>query len=93
MTLIRPLLLSTLSIVWSNAMALDVSSLWDYANPALSEQRFRDAINTASRDDALILQTQIARTHGLRGDFLRAREALASTILAAALTQPNCYPC
>jgi tetratricopeptide (TPR) repeat protein len=78
MTLIRSLLLCTLSILWSNAMALDVSSLWDYANPALSEQRFRDATKTASRDDALVLQTQIARTHGLRGDFVRARAVLAS---------------
>ncbi len=59
-------------------MALDLSSLWDYGNPALSEQRFRDAVKTASTDDALIFQTQIARTYGIRKDFERARDVLAS---------------
>ena len=59
-------------------MALDVSSLWDYSKPELSEQRLRDALTTASEDDALILQTQIARTYGLRTDFARAREVLSS---------------
>jgi hypothetical protein len=52
--------------------------LWDYGKPALSEQRFRDALATATDDEALILQTQIARTWGLRKDFARAREVLAS---------------
>jgi tetratricopeptide (TPR) repeat protein len=59
-------------------MTLDVSSLWDHSKPELSEQRFRDAMKTASADDALILQTQIARTYGVRKDFARAREVLAS---------------
>ncbi|MBX3626985.1 MAG: tetratricopeptide repeat protein [Rhizobacter sp.] len=59
-------------------MALDLSTLWDFRQPALSEQRFRAALQTASGDDALILQTQIARSHGLRGDFAKARELLAT---------------
>ena len=58
-------------------MALDVSSLWDYNKPELSEQRFREALKTASPDEALVIQAQIARTHGLRKDFGRAREILA----------------
>lgn len=58
--------------------AVDVAALWDFANPGLSEQRFRDALATAQGDDALILQTQIARTHGLRRDLNRARELLKS---------------
>ena len=41
-----------------------------------SEQRFRDALATTTGDDALILQTQIARTYGLRNDFPKAREIL-----------------
>ena len=78
MTPIRPLLLVTLLLAGSNTMALDVSSLWDHGKPELSEQRFRDALKTASDDDALILQSQIARSYGLRKDFVRAREVLAS---------------
>ncbi len=59
-------------------MALDVSSLWDHSKPALSEQRFRAALASASGDDALVLQTQIARTYGIRKDFARAREILTA---------------
>jgi tetratricopeptide (TPR) repeat protein len=59
-------------------MAIDLAPLWDFSNPALSEQRLRAALQTAAGDDALILQTQIARTHGLRMDFAKAREILQS---------------
>lgn len=55
---------------------VDLSSLWDFANPALSEQRFREALVSATGDDALILQTQLARTFGLRRDFATAQELL-----------------
>lgn len=58
------------------AMAIDLTPLWDFSNPALSEQRFRKALVQAAGDDALILQTQIARTHGLRKDFDAARQVL-----------------
>jgi tetratricopeptide (TPR) repeat protein len=57
-------------------MAIDVTPLWDFRNPELSEQRFRAALATATGDDALILQTQIARSYGLRRDFARAQEML-----------------
>ena len=58
-------------------MSLDISELWDYDHPALSEERFRAALATASADEALILHTQIARSHGLRRDFAKAQEILA----------------
>jgi tetratricopeptide (TPR) repeat protein len=57
-------------------MALDLDRLWDFRQPAVSEQRFREALATAQGDDALILHTQIARSFGLRRDFERAREVL-----------------
>lgn len=62
--------------------AVDLTALWDFSNPALSEQRFREALASAEaegrRDDALILQTQIARTLGLRRNLDGARELLRS---------------
>ncbi len=60
------------------AMAIDLTPLWDFSKPELSEQRFRAALETAKGDDALILYTQIARTHGLRKDFAKARAVLAA---------------
>ena len=58
-------------------MSIQISELWDFQKPALSEQRFRAALETATGDDALILQTQIARTYGLRRDFDQARAILS----------------
>ena len=60
----------------SAAAAVDVNALWDFGNPALSEQRLRAAQATASPDEVLILQTQIARSYGLRGDFVQAQALL-----------------
>src|SRR5262245_60426439 len=59
------------------AMPLNLRQLWDFSNPAASEERMRAALATAQGDEALILQTQIARTWGLRRDFVKAREILA----------------
>lgn len=59
-------------------MSLDLNSLWDFRQPALSEERFTAALASAGGDDELILHTQIARTWGLRRDFERARAILAS---------------
>lgn len=59
-------------------MAIDLAPLWDYNKPEVSEQRFRAALNKATGDDVLILQTQIARTYGLRKDFATARAILES---------------
>lgn len=68
-----------LAILAAPAMALDLNALWNFADPAQSEQRFRAALAQAGSggDEALILQTQIARTHGLRRDFETARRLLA----------------
>jgi tetratricopeptide (TPR) repeat protein len=57
-------------------MALDLAPLWDFARPAVSEQRFLAALGEAAGDDPLILRTQVARTHGLRRDFARALSIL-----------------
>ncbi|HEY2560302.1 MAG TPA: tetratricopeptide repeat protein [Caldimonas sp.] len=70
---------SILILFCLHAMAtVDVYALWDYGKPALSEQRFVAALAGADEDDRLILQTQIARTYGLRRDFDKAREILAA---------------
>ena len=59
-------------------MAIDLAQLWDFNKPEVSEQRFRVALETADGDDALVLQTQIARTYGLRKNFSKAQEILQS---------------
>lgn len=75
-------LLAALALPPAAQAALDLNALWDFANPALSEQRFRDALAAAEKDqrhdDALILQTQIARTLGLRRQLDDARALLRS---------------
>jgi tetratricopeptide (TPR) repeat protein len=70
-------LLTLLLSATTNAMAIDVNTLWDHNKPALSEERFRAALATATGDDALILRTQIARSWGIRRDFEQARAELA----------------
>ncbi len=47
--------------------------MWNHQDPAGTETRFRAALETASSDEALILQTQIARTYGIREQFDQAR--------------------
>lgn len=71
------------------AMALDIDTLWDYGNPAQSEQRFNAALAGAGTDEQLILRTQIARTHGLRRDFAKAREVLAAVEPALTRASPE----
>jgi tetratricopeptide (TPR) repeat protein len=70
-------------------MAIDLTPLWDFNQPDVSEQRFREALESASGDDALILQTQIARTYGLRQQFAQAREILAGIEAQAAKGGPE----
>lgn len=57
-------------------MPIDPGPLWDFQHPEVSEQRFRSALQGAAGDDVLILQTQIARTFGLRKNFTAARDLL-----------------
>ncbi len=78
MSLRRAAAMALLGWTTMTAAAIDLNALWDFSNPALSEQRFTAALPLASPDDALILQTQIARTWGLRKDFDRARALLLS---------------
>ena len=70
-------------------MAIDVTKLWDFGNPAESEARFREALPTAAPDDAFILQTQIARSHGIRKDFERTRAILSTLEPALASASPE----
>jgi tetratricopeptide (TPR) repeat protein len=69
--------------------AVDLAALWDFRDPAGSEQRFRAALAQAQGDDALILQTQIARAQGLRGDWAAARETLRALEPALASAGPE----
>lgn len=65
------------------AAVVDVDALWNFADPAASEQRFRTALDTAQGDDVLILRSQIARTYGLRGRFDDAHAELDAIARAA----------
>lgn len=90
-TMLRlPLLLAALLAV-TPAMALDIDALWEYGDPAASEQRFRAALADARGDAALELQTQIARTYSLRQRFDDAHRLLDEITpqLAQAGTAPR----
>lgn len=54
----------------------DIDSFWEYSDPALSEARFRAALDSAEGDQRLELLTQIARTYSLRGRFDEAHALL-----------------
>ena len=71
--------------------AVDVDALWNYADPAATETRLRDALGTASGDDALVLRTQIARTFSLRNRFDEAHRELDAIepALVAAGVEPR----
>lgn len=73
------------------ASAMDIDALWEYADPAASETRFRAALERAQDDDRLELLTQIARTFSLRRDFARAHALLdeVEPQLAAAGARPQ----
>lgn len=72
-------------------MTIDVRALWDFGDAAASEARFRKLLATTAGDDALVLQTQIARSYGLRRDLGRARDVLEEVRaqLAAAGAEPR----
>ncbi len=58
------------------AEPIDIDSFWEYSDPEASEKRFRQALVSAQGDERLELQTQIARTYGLRQQFDEAQELL-----------------
>ncbi len=57
-----------------------IGSLWNYAKPQLSRERFMEVVATHDLsqhpDYALQIQTQIARTHSLEGTFDLAHDIL-----------------
>jgi tetratricopeptide (TPR) repeat protein len=63
---------------------MGIASMWNHADPAESETKFRAARENATGDTALILQTQIARTYGIRKQFDQAREILQAIDLSHA---------
>jgi tetratricopeptide (TPR) repeat protein len=62
--------------VQESTNTINIDSLWEYTNPAESEDRFRAALTSAHGDARLELLTQIARTYGLRQRFDEAHELL-----------------
>jgi tetratricopeptide (TPR) repeat protein len=71
--------------------APDLLALWDFADPAASEARFRERLDDASHEVNLSLRTQIARTHSLRGQFAQAHQLLdgVDAELAATGAEPR----
>ena len=53
-----------------------IDSYWEYSDPAGSEDRFQQALESASGDYALELLTQIARTYSLRKRYGEAHQLL-----------------
>lgn len=72
-----PIIIALLTTT-TKTMAIDLAPLWNFNKPEVSEQRLRTKLESATGDDALVLQTQIARTYGLRKDFQKAQEILKS---------------
>ncbi|GEP36524.1 hypothetical protein NPS01_01870 [Nocardioides psychrotolerans] len=58
---------------------LDLTSLWDFDDPAASENRLRRAIRGAGARDQHILMTQLARAVGLQGRYDDGLGLLAAT--------------
>ena len=83
-------LVALLALATMARAAVDVDALWDFSNPGASERRFHEALAHSTGDDALVLQTQIARTHGLRGDFDKARAILEA--IAPGLKEAGAEP-
>jgi len=56
---------------------LNLRGIWDFADPAASEQRFRELLAaTTNADDRLQVQTQIARAQTLQRNFAGAHATL-----------------
>ena len=69
----------------------DFEPLWDYAQPAESETRFRAALADVATgsESELQLLTQIARTHSLRRNFAEAHKLLDQVELRLAGATPK----
>lgn len=70
------------SVYAMNSATASIQKLWDYADPAASETRFRAALSAlrgdgrGDHDLRLELLTQIARTYSLRRRFAEAHKVL-----------------
>jgi tetratricopeptide (TPR) repeat protein len=60
----------------------DPTELWDFDDPAGSEQRFRAASETAEGTDRLVLLTQVARSLGLQERYDEGHAVLDDLALA-----------
>jgi tetratricopeptide (TPR) repeat protein len=69
-------LLAALLLTSTEVPAMDIRTLWNFDDPVRSEAVFRDHLAAARGDDALSLQTQIARTYSLRSRFADAHALL-----------------
>ena len=58
------------------AGSIEIEALWEYSDPAVSESRFRAALEGTTGDAALELLTQVARTYSLRKRFDEAHRVL-----------------
>ena len=71
----------------------DLKSLWNFDDPAATEKKFRDLLPAAKSDPAyhVELLSQIARTHGLRGQFSQANALLdeAESMLTSEMHRPR----
>lgn len=79
MKLRRSVVVLSFACLAGSATAIDIDALWDYEQPGASEMRFREALKSESGDDALEVETQIARTLSMRREFNKAH-ALLDTI-------------
>lgn len=59
---------------------MDTRPLWDFDDPAASEQRFRQAVTTAVSPEREILLTQVARALGLQGRYDDGHEVLDGVV-------------
>jgi tetratricopeptide (TPR) repeat protein len=76
---VRPQLVAAAAALCCAAIpvgAETILEMWDFADAARSEQRFRDALAGASGDWWLELETQLARTYSLRQRFAEAHRLL-----------------
>ena len=82
---------AALAFAAATVRAATIVEMWDFADPAKSEQRFRDALAGAGGDWRLELETQIARTYSLRSRFADAHRLLdeVEPQLAKAATKPR----
>jgi tetratricopeptide (TPR) repeat protein len=71
--------------------AVAIVQLWEFSDPAGSEERFREALRGAHGDLGLELETQIARSYSLRKRFADAHAALdaVEARLSGAGTRPR----